>query len=196
MTRGSLTALAAALALRGAGAPAGNAPNTRPTPDSAGTRTQTERARQALSRLSFGARPGDVARVEAMGVDRWIARQLSPDSIPDGINVRLQSMETQRKSAAELIADHPTPQEIMGLMSRSASDSGMHTASLPDSAALRRAQQTTGVLANELLAAKTLRALASDRQLLEVMTDFWQNHCSVFVGKLPTPYALVHYDRH
>jgi hypothetical protein len=31
-----------------------------------------ERALQALNRLSFGPRPGDVSRVEAMGVDKWI----------------------------------------------------------------------------------------------------------------------------
>ena len=104
-------------------------------------------------------------------------------------------METQRKSPADLLADHPTPQEIQTLLQRKASDSGMHVPSMADSAALKRAQQVTGALAAEILAAKTLRAVASEHQLVEVMTDFWENHFSVFIGKMPTPYALLEYDR-
>ena len=195
MTRGSLTALAGTVAICGACVSSGGRVGSGPTPHGSRPLTQTERAGQTLSRLSFGARPGEVARVESMGVDRWIAWQLYPDSIPDSVGARLRTMETQRKSAAELIADHPTPQEIMGLMTRNALDSGMHSSAAPDSAALRRAQQTTGALTGELMAAKTLRAIASERQLLEVMTDFWENHFSVFAGKMPTPYTLVEYDR-
>src|SRR5439155_22296901 len=42
-----------------------------------------EQITHVLSRLTFGARPGDAERVAAIGVDRWIAEQLRPDSIPD-----------------------------------------------------------------------------------------------------------------
>ena len=45
-------------------------------------------------------------------------------------------------------------------------------------------------------AARVLRAVASERQLWqEVMTDFWENHFSVFNGKSPNRYALAEYDR-
>jgi uncharacterized protein (DUF1800 family) len=196
MTIGARALLAAtfaicALACR---APSGAPP---PTPEAArvGALKQIEQARHVLSRLSFGARPGEVSRVAAMGPDRWIASQLYPNSIFDSVTERLQSMETQQKSAADLIADHPTPQEIQILLAKRAADSGVAAASLPDSAALRRAQQMTGALAGQILTAKTLRAVASNRQLLEVMTDFWENHFSVFVGKMPTPYTLLEYDR-
>src|SRR6058998_2917589 len=37
----------------------------------------------ALNRLAYGPRPGDVPRVAADGVMRWIDRQLSPDGIDD-----------------------------------------------------------------------------------------------------------------
>jgi uncharacterized protein (DUF1800 family) len=157
--------------------------------------TPVEQARQALSRLSFGPRPGEVSRVAAAGVDRWIAWQLYPDSIADSVITRLQSMETQRKSAADLIADHPTPQEIQALLQRRSADSGLRVPSMEDSAALRHAQQVAGALGGQVLAAKTLRAVASERQLLEVVTDFWENHFSVFAGKMPTPYAVLEYDR-
>ena len=45
---------------------------------------QQKRAVQALNRLTFGPRPGDVQQVMAMGVDRWIDLQLHPEKIPDG----------------------------------------------------------------------------------------------------------------
>ena len=40
-------------------------------------------ATHVLSRLAFGPRPGDVDRVAAMGVDRWIDEQLHPERIAD-----------------------------------------------------------------------------------------------------------------
>ena len=36
----------------------------------------TGRAVHLLNRAAFGARPGDVARVLALGVDRWLEAQL------------------------------------------------------------------------------------------------------------------------
>src|SRR5579862_9243209 len=45
--------------------------------------TADQQVYQALTRLSFGPKPGDVARVRTMGVDRWIALQLAPDRVDD-----------------------------------------------------------------------------------------------------------------
>src|ERR1035437_5214955 len=44
---------------------------------------EQKRAVQALNRLTFGPRPGDIQQVMAMGVDRWIDLQLHPEKIPD-----------------------------------------------------------------------------------------------------------------
>src|SRR4029079_12480950 len=41
---------------------------------------------QALSRLTFGPRPGDGLKVRAMGLDKWIDQQLHPDKIDDRAN--------------------------------------------------------------------------------------------------------------
>src|SRR5258708_34095011 len=42
-----------------------------------------EQVRQGLSRMAFGARPEDAAKVRAVGVDNWIPIQLHPETIPD-----------------------------------------------------------------------------------------------------------------
>lgn len=41
----------------------------------------------------------------------------------------------------------------------------------------------SGVIGSELQQAKILRAVLSERQLLEVMTDFWLNHFNIDLGK-------------
>ncbi|HET7442067.1 MAG TPA: DUF1800 domain-containing protein [Terriglobales bacterium] len=58
--------------------------------------------------------------------------------------------------------------------------------------ALNNPQQ---VIVNELTQAKLLRAIYSERQLDEVMTDFWFNHFNVFVGKGPDRYLITSYER-
>jgi len=52
-----------------------------------------------------------------------------------------------------------------------------------------------GVVAEELAQAKLLRAIYSERQLEEVMTDFWFNHFNVFVGKGPERLLLTNYEQ-
>jgi uncharacterized protein (DUF1800 family) len=47
----------------------------------------------------------------------------------------------------------------------------------------------------ELTAQKIVRAVYSERQLEEVMTDFWFNHFNVFAGKGQTRIYLTEYER-
>ena len=56
---------------------------------------------------------------------------------------------------------------------------------------LQLPQRITG----ELQASRILRAVYSERQLQEVMVDFWTNHFNVFAGKGADRWLLVSYDR-
>lgn len=56
---------------------------------------------------------------------------------------------------------------------------------------LGRPQQIT----QQLNAARIMRAVYSERQLQEVMVDFWTNHFNVYAGKAATRWFLPHYDR-
>jgi uncharacterized protein (DUF1800 family) len=51
------------------------------------------------------------------------------------------------------------------------------------------------VVVNELTQAKLLRAIYSERQLDEVLTDFWFNHFNVFINKGADRYLLTSYER-
>jgi uncharacterized protein (DUF1800 family) len=51
------------------------------------------------------------------------------------------------------------------------------------------------VVMNELQQAKLLRALYSERQLQEVMTDFWFNHFNIYLNKDADQYLVTAYER-
>ncbi|MDQ2766725.1 MAG: DUF1800 domain-containing protein, partial [Gemmatimonadota bacterium] len=64
-----------------------------------------------------------------------------------------------------------------------------------DSMRFKEAGRLSRQLLTELQTAKVARAVMSDRQLEEVMVDFWENHFTVFAGKGPERYFLGQYER-
>jgi hypothetical protein len=54
------------------------------------------RAAHAVSRLTFGSRPGEVDRVVAMGLDRWIEQQLHPETMVDTGAIRVLRLDLDR----------------------------------------------------------------------------------------------------
>jgi uncharacterized protein (DUF1800 family) len=70
---------------------------------------ENERAAHALNRLTFGPRPGDLERVEAIGVKKWIDMQLNPEQIDDSLlEARLQSFPAMHLSQQDLLQDFPS----------------------------------------------------------------------------------------
>jgi len=151
--------------------------------------TADQQVRHVLSRLSFGPRPGDYERVRGMGVDAWIDQQLHPDRIADPtVRQFVSQLPTYTASVAELLAEYPRPQQIQQQLARA------RTAA--DSMMARRQGAEGRVMNAELQAARVGRAVASERQLEEVLVDFWLNHFSVFSGKnAQMRYYLAAYER-
>jgi uncharacterized protein (DUF1800 family) len=71
--------------------------------------TEEERAAQALNRLTFGPRPGDLERVQAIGVKKWVEMQLNPEQVDDSLlEARLQSFPAMRLSQQDLLQAYPS----------------------------------------------------------------------------------------
>jgi uncharacterized protein (DUF1800 family) len=71
--------------------------------------TEAERATHALNRLTFGPRPGDLERVQAIGVKKWIEMQLNPEQIDDSLlEARLQTFPAMHLSQVNLIQAFPS----------------------------------------------------------------------------------------
>jgi uncharacterized protein (DUF1800 family) len=160
--------------------------------------TAGEQIHQALERLTYGSRPGDSAAVRKLGLDRWIQQQLTPENWKDrAADSLLTSRPVLTMSARELVDSSP-PQDIyirrkkreLGLP-----DTAKYTFDANDSVQFKALSDRGNQRVQQYMGAKFARAVVADHQLLEVMTDFWENHFSVFRGKMPTQYTLLEYDR-
>jgi uncharacterized protein (DUF1800 family) len=217
----------------------------------AGRLSEEQRILHVLNRLGFGARPGDVERVRAMGVEQYIKQQLDPQRIPDALaESKVSHLSSLRMSTAELYAKYPQPgallrqmqrrgelpTELAGLRDKRAKDAATMpktgtppmaegdeamAANVNDNAAeetaggaaagrdadrkeyrrairdyyLKNNLQPPQRLVAELQASRILRAVYSERQLQEVLVDFWTNHFNVFAGKGADKWLLIAYDR-
>jgi uncharacterized protein (DUF1800 family) len=152
----------------------------------------------ALNRLGFGPRPGQVEQIEKTGLENWIQSQLHPESIADPVvDARLAQFPTLRLSATDLLDQYP-PQDIaakrLGMkvdeyqkhLQDLAKQSG-GTSSLPF--------KDQNEIVNELMEAKIVRAVYTERQLAEQLSDFWFNHFNVFVYKDLDRWYLIPYER-
>ena len=124
---------------------------------------------QVLNRLAFGPRPGDIERVGEVGVDRYIQEQLHPDSIalPAALQARTDSLNTLRMTPVGLFLEYRPPMP----------------GSKTDPEAAKAARQRARIVIEQAAQARLDRAIASPRQLYEVMVDFWFNHFNVFAAK-------------
>ncbi|HEY2235558.1 MAG TPA: DUF1800 domain-containing protein [Candidatus Angelobacter sp.] len=70
----------------------------------------------ALNRFTFGARPADVERVRAEGLDKWFDEQLHPEKIDDGaLESRLAPFRTLKMSTKEMVENFPPPQVLKAI---------------------------------------------------------------------------------
>lgn len=144
--------------------------------------TQEQQAVHVLNRLAFGPRPGDVERVERMGVARWIDEQLHPEAIPlpPALTARLEALDSVNRGAGAALG------EFLELRKEARNEG-------PEAKEQRRRRQAQ--VTRQEAEARLLRAIDSPRQLEEVMVDFWYNHFNVFAGKDIDRALVASYER-
>ena len=73
---------------------------------------------QALNRLTFGPRPGDVEEVRRLGVAKWIELQLHPDRIPQNpaLEAKLEPLESLRLDVPMLVKEYTLSNDMMMVM--------------------------------------------------------------------------------
>jgi uncharacterized protein (DUF1800 family) len=163
------------------------------------TLTDQQKATHVLNRLAFGPRPGDVDRVQRMGIRQYIEQQLHPEQINDSaVDSRLSQLASIRMKTNELMARYPDPQQVAqraGVQKPKADEKNaqanrnqLQTYMMQNG--LERPQQ----LLQELEAQKIIRGVYSERQLQEVMTDFWFNHFNVYWNKGQDKWFTTDYE--
>lgn len=175
-----------------------------------------------LNRLGFGARPGDVAKVKTIGLQKYIDQQLDPSSIDDSVaEAKVKGIDVFNMSTAEVFAKYPNPGALLRQLeggrvaqaNAQAQKTAATTADAPkDPDAMTKEEQQerrnkieeiytkynlkpAGQLVPQIVANRVLRAVYSEKQLQEVMVDFWQNHFNVFSGKAAVRWYIPSYER-
>lgn len=169
------------LLILGAGTTGSSSPATLPALN------DEQKITHVLNRLGFGVRPGDVERVQRLGLQKYIDQQLNPGSIDDSAaERRIEPLGSIGMTIPEIFENYPDPQQIakeLGIGNvKAGGDPAANRAKVQEylmDNMLQRPQQ----LLQELTAQKILRGVYSERQLQEVMTDFWFNHFNVYWDK-------------
>lgn len=121
------------------------------------------RVAQAVSRLTYGAAPGELDRVASMGVPAFIASQLEPERLddPPELTRALAALPTESMDTVRLFREYGP-----------SADGG----AMPDNEAMRNTFDRVGAAALEAARARLLRAVLSRKQLYELMVAFWCEH--------------------
>ena len=189
--------------------------------------TDEQKIMHVLNRLGFGARPGDIAKVKAVGLQKYIDQQLNPDAISDSVaEGKVKNLDVFGRSTAELFAKYPNPgallRQLEGGKKVQANAQNQKKLETPadgtmppadqDANALTQAEQRerrekitalyreydlkpAAQIVPQIVANRVLRSVYSERQLQEVMVDFWQNHFNVYAGKAAVRWYIPSYER-
>jgi uncharacterized protein (DUF1800 family) len=151
----------------------------------------------------------NVARLQQQDANQAKAAANSPPNANDGSAPKPSAAEAQARAIADSLLALPKNQRLAALentppeqlvnfpnLLRSDQRDRLLADFTPQEREVFRAfANPAGVVASELQQAKVVRAIYSERQLLEVMTDFWFNHFNVFQFKNQDAYYTTAYER-
>ncbi len=183
--------------------------------------TELEKAAHALNRLGYGPRPGEIERVAAGGVEAWMRAQLAPAALPDPVaDAELAKLDRLRLPSSELVAAYQREIRERQRLQRdraAAADSGAGAEAMGETMAGTPAGAASPELAEpppmpprgadsadrllvaealgELQHAKLARAVLSERQLEQVLVDFWFNHFNVDARKQQVRATVVGHEQ-
>ena len=178
--------------------------------------TEDQKILHVLSRLGFGARQGDVEKVKEIGLQNYIDGQLNASAIDDSTaEGKVKNLDVFSMSTAELFAKYPNPGALLqqlGGRNRNNPANAQNGATPQDPNAMTQDEQRerrekirelyqkydlkpAAQIIPQVTANRVLRAVYSERQLQEVMVDFWQNHFNVFAGKAAVRWYIPSYER-
>ncbi|HEX9997032.1 MAG TPA: DUF1800 domain-containing protein [Abditibacterium sp.] len=166
--------------------------------------TGQKRLSHWLNRLAFGPRPGDLQTLSQIGEKAWLERQLNPQTIQDSaLETQLKSLGWLHESPAKLALAYETDTSNFLKKLRKAENGEMMASFLNERQKATQSRIEAGDLPEkssvqaigELITDKLARATSSEKQLQEVLVDFWSNHFNVDVKKGPVRGLKILDDR-
>ncbi len=147
--------------------------------------SKEQAAAYLLERFAFGARPGEVEKVAKMGPKKWLAQQLK-GNLPDAeLDKRLEAFPALKMTQEEMAAVYLQRGRLRRMVEKAESIDFKTISSKEMNQKINAYRKKHGfrhygLLSNqELKGQKLMRAVYSENQLAEVLTDFWFNHFNV-----------------
>ena len=165
--------------------------------------TERQAAAHLLSRFTFGATPGQIDEVVAVGLEKWFQQQLDANLPDDSLNQLLADYKSLKLTNTEVVAAYPRSPVILkmaikdGFINKDSVNKGDQK---EYRAKLNAYMQQKGLkpeqeLFREFINQKILRAANTNNQVQEVLTDFWFNHFNVSITKNDCAEFIPAYER-
>ena len=134
------------------------------------------RQRHILSRLSFGATSAEIEQINQMGSEAYIQAQLEPQTLEESpiLEDYLDSLKSVNREGIEI-------QKQLTVLNKRRSR--FKSSEKQWQKLTQKIRKLRSEAFNEAMDAHLARAIYSERQLQEVMVDFWFNHFNVNAQK-------------
>jgi len=146
-------------------------------PLTAPTAPALDLAAHFLHRLTFGAAPGDHARITALGPAAFLEEQLTPEQLDDDLCDRVirHEFDSLADPGSRIFPREGDAADPLQKLFPALKDRGARVGDLYE--------YKEKALLSDLTRATILRAVLSRRQLYEVMVHFWRDHLNIDPSK-------------
>lgn len=181
--------------------------------DKAKTISEDQKILHVLNRLGFGARPGDVEKIKAIGLQKYIDEQLNAGSGDSAeVAARLKNFEVLNMQTSEIFAKYPNPGALLRQLEggrRKAAQNNQNVQNADQMTDDQRRERRQKIqeyyreynlrppnqIVQQMQMSRIIRAVYSENQLEEQMVDFWMNHFNVYAGKAAVKWYIPSYER-
>jgi len=166
--------------------------------------TERQAAEYLVGRFTYGATPGEIDSVMKIGLENWFAEQLSANLTDDSLNKRLEAYNAINLTNTEVCHVYPPGFVIRTLAIKDSAISKDSVDKAVDKKAFnaqiqaymdKKGFKNDQDLYKQFIDQHIIRAIYSQNQLREVLTDFWFNHFNVSFFKGECAQFIPAYER-
>ncbi len=153
--------------------------------------TEQQAAAHLLGRFTYGAKPGDIDQVIKIGLEKWLTQQLDGNLEDAELNQALSKFQDINLTNTQVENIYPRNAQLVrfaikdGYLNKDSVNKGNGPAYR---AAIQSYMKDKGFkpqqeLYRQFINQKITRAIYTNNQFREIMTDFWFNHFNVSLSK-------------
>lgn len=157
-----------------------------------------------LSRLTYGATPGQVDEVVKMGLENWFNKQMDANLPDDSLKQRLSVYDAINLTNTEVLSKYPPGFVVVQMALKDSVISKDSVGKAIDKKAynnqiqdymVKKGLKSDQELYKQFISQNILRAVYTNNQVQEVLTDFWFNHFNVSFTKGECAQFIPGYER-